>query len=121
LSGLSRYCSARGIAPAQVNEAVVDDYMRYRAETTALATDNTARRAIARSWNACTVAVEGWPATRLTEPPLKALEGPLWEDFPEGLRNDLEAYLSYLTKPTPPRAGAPGPVSPRPSGPGAPN
>ena len=27
-----RYCSARQIAPASVNEAVIDGYMRYRAE-----------------------------------------------------------------------------------------
>ncbi len=37
LSSLMRYCSARGMAPEAVNEAVVDAYMRYRAETTALA------------------------------------------------------------------------------------
>ena len=97
MSGLARYCSAGGIAPAQVDEAVVDDYMRYRAETTALATDNTARRAIARVWNACTGAVQGWPTTRLIEPPVKAMEGPTWEEFPVGLRNDIEGYLSYLT------------------------
>ena len=29
-----------------------DAYMRYRGETTALATDTKARRAIARGWNA---------------------------------------------------------------------
>ena len=35
-----------------MTEAVVDDYMRYRGETTALAVDTKARRAIARAWNA---------------------------------------------------------------------
>jgi integrase len=65
---------------------------------TALASNNTARRAIARAWNACTSAVQGWPAIQLIEPPVKALEGPPWEEFPAGLRNDIEGYLSYLTK-----------------------
>ena len=37
LSSLMRYCSARSIAPAEVDEAVINGYMRYRAETTALA------------------------------------------------------------------------------------
>ena len=34
LSGLVRYCSALKIAPENVNEEVLDDYMRYRGETT---------------------------------------------------------------------------------------
>lgn len=41
-----------GIMPAEVDDAVVDNYMAYRAKTTALATDTKARRAIARAWNA---------------------------------------------------------------------
>jgi hypothetical protein len=49
LSRLIRYCSLKGIAPSAVDEAVVDDYMAYRKETTALAVDNKARRAIARA------------------------------------------------------------------------
>lgn len=99
LSSLMRYCSARGISPSAVQEATVDGYMRYRAETTALATDAGARRAIARAWNGCLGVIEGWPALRLREPPVKAMEGPAWEEFPEGLRVDVSAYLKGLTKP----------------------
>jgi hypothetical protein len=40
---LMRYCSARRIAPTVVDEAVIDGYMRYRAETTALASNDAAR------------------------------------------------------------------------------
>jgi hypothetical protein len=71
LSGLIRYCSMKGIAPAAVTEAVVDDYMRYRGETTALAVDIKARRAIVRAWNASRKLL-GWPQQLLEEPPLKA-------------------------------------------------
>ena len=60
LSGLIRYCSLKGIAPSAVDEAVVDAYMAYRKETTALAVDIKARRAIARAWNASR-GIEGWP------------------------------------------------------------
>ena len=98
LSSLMRYCSARRIAPGAVDEAVIDCYMRYRAETTALATNNMARRAIARAWNACVGIVDGWPAQRLVEPPMKGIEGPAWEEFPERLRTDIEHYLGRLTK-----------------------
>jgi integrase len=39
-----------------------------------------------------------WPAQRLTEPPLKAKEGPTWDEFPEGLRRDIDKYLAGLGK-----------------------
>ena len=98
LSSLMRYCSARRIAPAAVDEAVIDGYMRYRAETTALASDAAARRAIVRAWNGGVDNIEGWPSHRLVEPAVKAKEGPAWDDFPERLRSDVEAYLRGLTR-----------------------
>jgi integrase len=97
LSGLMRYCAAHGIGPGSVNDKVVDAYWRYRAETTALVSNNSARRRMARMWNTCAGAIEGWPRQRLTEPPIKVKGGPAWEDFPEGLRRDVDAYLGRLT------------------------
>ncbi|NVO13605.1 MAG: site-specific integrase [Rhodoplanes sp.] len=97
LSGLMRYCSAKGIAPEAVDEPVLDQFMRYRGETTALATNAAARRAIARAWNAAPETIEGWPAQRLLEPPITAARGPAWEEFPEGLRNDITAHLDRMT------------------------
>ena len=98
LSSPMRYFSARRIAPAAVDEAAVDAYMRYRARTTALVADGGARRAIARAWNGCIGVIEGWPERRLMEPAIKAMEEPEWEKFPEGLRRDIEAYVSGLTR-----------------------
>jgi integrase len=99
LYGLMRYCSGRGIPPGLVDDAVLDAYLRYRAETTALASGIMAQRSIARAWNAGVRTLGGWPARLLTEPPLKAKQGPTWEDFPEGLRRGVDAYLRGLTKP----------------------
>jgi hypothetical protein len=95
LSGLIRFCSLKGVAPGAVDEPVIDAYMAYRKETTALAVDTKARRAIARAWNASRT-IEGWPQQRLIEPPLKAKEGPRWEDFPQQLQDDVEAHLRFL-------------------------
>jgi hypothetical protein len=82
LSGLIRYCSLKRLKPKALDEAVVDGYMAYRKETTALAVNNKARRAIARAWNASRT-IEGWPQQELIEPPLKPKEGPSWKDFPQ--------------------------------------
>jgi integrase len=95
LSGLIRYCSLKGIAPGVVDEAVVDAYMAYRKETTALAVDIKARRGIAKAWNASR-GIEGWPQQQLIEPPLKAKQGPRWEDFPGQLQADIASHLKFL-------------------------
>lgn len=52
LYGLMRYCSGRGLMAAAVDDTVVADYLRYRAETTSLVTNSMAHRSIARAWNA---------------------------------------------------------------------
>ena len=97
LSGLMRYCSGLGIAPGSVTDAILADYFLYRGQTTSLATDIAARRSVARAWNA-NVDTPGWPKERLTEPALKASEGPKWEEFPEGLRRNIDSYLAGLQK-----------------------
>jgi integrase len=96
LYGLMRYCSGRGIEPGAVTDAILETYMLYRAQTTALAFDNTGRRSVARTWNACGGVIDGWPTQRLTEPVVKAKAGPAWEDFPEALRRDVDTYLQSL-------------------------
>lgn len=98
LSGMLRFASAKAIDPNEVNEEVLDDYMNYRAQTTALATDNAARRKIARAWNACVEDVPGWPKQRLIEPPVKSLSLISWESFPQQLRQDIENYLEGFKK-----------------------
>jgi integrase len=98
LYGLMRYCSGRSLMPVSVDDAVVANYLRYRAETTSLATSSMAHRSIARAWNSSAGENPAWPAHRLAEPPLKAQEGPAWEEFPEGLRRDIDKYLAGLGK-----------------------
>jgi integrase len=98
LSGLIRYASAKGVNPSVVDEEVLDDYMEYRAQTTALASDDAALRRIARAWNACVEHVPEWPRQRLFEPLPKTLTKIAWDSFPEGLRADIERYLAGFTK-----------------------
>ena len=98
LYSFMRYCSARNIGPESVDDRTLDEYWRYRTETTALTSNNTARRFLARSWNACAAEMNGRQLQRLTEPPIKTRAGLAWNDFPEGLRIDIEDYLAGLTK-----------------------
>jgi hypothetical protein len=98
LSGLIRFASAKSVDPTDVNEEVLDDYMDYRSETTALACDNAARRRIVRAWNACVAEIAGWPERRLVEPPLKSLTNVPWGNFPQQLRQEIEKYLEGFKK-----------------------
>jgi hypothetical protein len=80
------------------DDTIFDDYWKCRAETTGLATNNTARRFMARAWNACAGGIGGGQLQQLTEPPIKKPEH-AWEAFPEGLRTDIDAYFAILGKP----------------------
>jgi integrase len=95
---LMRFCSGVHIGPDAVDEAVVDRYMDHRARTTTRASDAASRRILARLWNAGISNIDGWPQQRLVEPPVKAAEGPGWEDFPKGLRADIEGHLAGLNR-----------------------
>jgi len=93
---LMRFCSGIQVEPEAVDETVIDRYMDYRERTTTRASDAASRRILARLWNACIDTVDCWPEVRLVEPPLKSAEGPAWEDFPDGLRADVECELARL-------------------------
>ena len=56
-------------------------------------------RALVRHWNDGVATIPGWPKFELTEPPYaKSFTGPSWEDFPQGLRDDIDAYCERLGK-----------------------
>ena len=96
---LVRYCSARSIGRSAVDDGVFDEYWYYRAETTGLATHNTAKRFMVRAWNAVADAdtTDGRALHRLTVPPLKMAEPP-WEAFAAGLRQEIDLYFAGLAK-----------------------
>jgi integrase len=97
LSSLMRFCSAGHIAPVEVDEPVVDRFMDYRSQTGRPAKD-AFRRLLARAWNSNVGNIRGWPARQLVEPPVKAAVELAWEEFPEGLRRDVDRYLQGLTR-----------------------
>lgn len=82
---LMRFCSGVQIEPGAVDEGVIDRYLDHRARTTTRASNAATRRILARLWNAGIGTIDGWLQHRLVEPPVKAAEGPGWDDFPAGL------------------------------------
>ena len=97
LYSLIRYCSARRVGPVSVDDKTFEEYWRYRAETSGLATHNTMKRFIVRAWNASAALIDGGQPRRLAEPPIKTA-APAWDAFPQGLRTDLDDYFAGLAK-----------------------
>jgi hypothetical protein len=64
LSSFMRFCSANGVAPGEVDEAVVDRFVDYRARIGKPA-DHAYRRLLARTWNANVGSLPGFPACML--------------------------------------------------------
>ena len=54
---------------------------------------------MARTWNACASCNRRLAAAAAHRAAHQAKAGPAWEDFPEGLRRDVDAYFARLTKP----------------------
>jgi integrase len=54
---------------------------------------------LVRHWNAGVAKIPGWPNFTLSDLPyVKRFTGPAWEDFPQGLRDDIDAYCERIGK-----------------------
>ena len=97
LSSFMRFLSANNVAPEEVDEDSVDRFIEYRSQA-GKPVDDAFRRLLASAWNANVGLIPAWPAQRLAEPPVKAAVEIAWDDFPEGLRRDVDRYLQGLTR-----------------------
>jgi hypothetical protein len=98
LSSLIKYLSAQGIAPDQTGEAELDAFMTYRAQHTRLDFRVAERRRVVRAWNTCSTQVRGWPKNHLIVPPDGRSNGPVWEDFPETLRAEVDVLFETVSR-----------------------
>src|SRR5262249_15334940 len=76
---------------------MIDRFFEHRERTTNRKSDIASRRILARLWNGNIGKIDGWPALRLFEPPVRPKEqGLALADFPDGLRDDIERELERL-------------------------
>jgi integrase len=99
LSPFFRFLSARGIQLENLRGDHVEAFQEYRRETSFGKVTCSQHRALVRHWNNCAARIPGWPQITLTEPSrAKGFTGPATEDFPQGLRNDIDAYCERIGK-----------------------
>ncbi len=99
LSPFFRHLSALGIQPDNVRDSHVEAFQAYRGETSFAKVTRSQHRALVRHWNTCAARSAGWPQIKLTEPAYaQRFTGPALEDFPEGLRRDIDAHCGRIGK-----------------------
>src|SRR5680860_604030 len=97
LSPFFRFLSAHGIQLDDVHDDHAVGFQAYRRETSFGKVKRSQLRSLVRYWNTGAARIPAWPQIRLTEPPYeKGFTGPAVEDFPQGLRNDIDAYCERI-------------------------
>jgi hypothetical protein len=102
LSRFLRFCSARGLEPEAVDDAVIEAFVAWLGNATLVRKPRELHRRSCRLWNAAVDSVPGWPAQRLAVPDYRQPRRtvPL-SDLPISFRQDVERYLGWLTDPDP--------------------
>jgi hypothetical protein len=99
MSPFFRFLSAHGIEPEDIDDDHAEGFQAYRRETSFGKVKRSQHRALVRYWNASAARIPAWPQITLTEPPYaKGFTGPAVEDFPQSLRDDIDAYCERIGK-----------------------
>ena len=99
LSPFFRFLSAFDINPADVTDGSLKAYAEFRSQTRFKKVKKGDLRLVARYWNAHASSSDAWPDQQLTVAPRAATtSGPAWEDFPAGLRDDIDSYFDGLSR-----------------------
>lgn len=100
IGGLGRYCSANGVLPENVTIKNILEYVGYKERTTFHKGGVVYQRNVAKAWNRSASTIPQFPGSLLPLPEHTAnTPEHRWEDFPNGLRTDIESYLASLAVP----------------------
>lgn len=97
LSSLARHCSTANIAPDDVGDATIEEFLVRRRETGFVKTPKALHKQVTRIWNEAVDEYSQWPRQRLTVPDFRPPAHSLpWERFPAGFVEDVDRYLGWL-------------------------
>jgi integrase len=96
LCRLARYCSARGIAPADVDDTVFQAFGRDLAEGSLIGQPHKVLQRAAIVWNQAASRRPAWPGQTVAVPDRRRTYILPWTAFPASLEADVQAYLDRL-------------------------
>jgi hypothetical protein len=92
LSRFFHYCTAQGIEPSEVSDAILFSFHEGLIAETIVEQPYEIYRGAAKSWNNAAERIPGWPQQRLTVPSRQRLVTCDWSVFPASLKADIELY-----------------------------
>lgn len=96
LSRLLHFCSAAGLAPDQVDEAVLLDFQRALENEAITKNPQRVYEDACRAWNRAAADVPGWPQWTVTIPSRRQPYTLPLSAFPPSLAGEMEAYVARL-------------------------
>ncbi len=96
LSRLARYCSDVGIAPEQVDDAVVERFRIAITDEGMVRNPREVHRIACKEWNRLAGTVSDRPLRQLTEPRYGSSYTLSWDAFPLTLKAEVDSYLERL-------------------------
>jgi integrase len=96
LSRLLHYCSAQGIAPAAVDQAVFDGFGVSLQNDSFIRHQRVAHQNAARQWNRAVATIPGWPQATLVQPVHARRYARPLDIFPAAFQGDAESWLGRL-------------------------
>jgi integrase len=96
LGSFLRFCSFRAIAPPEVNDQVVVEFLEAIKQSSLRKKPEDAIRELTLCWNNVALIVPGWQVQRLTVPNRALKISPPLNELPASLRADLAHYLKRL-------------------------
>jgi hypothetical protein len=99
MSRLFHFCSANGIAPTEITDAVIDGYAKALIEESFVKHPHELHRLAVKGWNKAAAMIAEWPQVALAPPASLRRDFSLpWADFPASLVEAFEAHLHRGTK-----------------------
>ena len=93
LSRLMHFCSAQGILPEAVDDAVANRFLEALIDESFVKNPIKTHRDICKLWNRAVKEVPGWPITELTVPRYKKTYTTPLEAFPKSFRDEVDSYF----------------------------
>ena len=101
LSRLFSFCSQRGIRPDEVDDTTIVAFKDWLENATLIGHPDQIVMATVSAWNKAVGDVDGWPMRRLALPAGYTPYTLKWDELPEALRLDTEAWFARNTNPDP--------------------
>ncbi len=101
MSRLMSFCTAQGVEPGQVDQAVFDRFAAALQTDSVIESPHRVNRAARAAWNKAAGGVAGWPALIVNVPRSTRFYSFGWPEFQVSFITDVEAFLSHAGNPDP--------------------